>query len=151
MAGHEVVSVFVAFFWALKNTVCLTSVFSRPTNPKQLWRYLSKLSNESSSIQWCYNWYYTISVRHGFANEVTKLLRSFEARGAWNHCGLVASGVLAFGMWSHLSESDTDYRLGPHCSQDTCDWGSLHWHYFYSRLNIIPYYNTHNMIYSSDI
>ena len=54
-------------------------VFRRPTNRKQLSRYLNKLSKESSFIQLFYS-LYRISARHGLAelvNEVMmKLLRS---------------------------------------------------------------------------
>ena len=72
------------------------SVFSRPSNRKQLWRYLNKLSTESSSIQWYYK-LCTISVRHGLTemiNEVTKLRnyldlpkpKVWKLLDAWNHC-----------------------------------------------------------------
>ena len=50
LAGHEVVSVldFTAPF-------LLSDVgFRQPTNRRQLLRYLSRLSKESSSIQWSY-------------------------------------------------------------------------------------------------
>lgn len=46
--------------------------FSRPTNRKQLWRYLIKLSNESSSIQ--YN-LYTTSTRRGLAEIISEVMR----------------------------------------------------------------------------
>ena len=89
MAGHEVVSslAFIAPF-------LLSYVgFSRPSNRGHLWRYLSKLSKESSFIQWCYDLYTINNVRHGLAeiiNKITiKLPRSSEAQGlsASNHCG----------------------------------------------------------------
>ena len=73
-AGHEVVSVL-----AVMGRIKLSYVdLSRPSNRKQLWRYLSKLFEESSSIQLYYNWY-RISVRHGLVeiiNEVTQIIRS---------------------------------------------------------------------------
>ena len=107
--------------------------FSRPSNRKQLWRYLSKLSKESSFTQLCYN-LYTISVRYGLAeiiNELMTLSRSSDARGlgASVHgiITTVASGVLSFGMWflpSHIQFTD------PIARRTHRIWGSLHWHHF---------------------
>jgi hypothetical protein len=51
--------------------------FSRLSNRKQLWRYLSKLFDENSSTQWCCNLYHTINVRHDLKkiiSEVTMFL-----------------------------------------------------------------------------
>ena len=91
-AGHEVVSVL-----AFMGVIQLSYVgFSQPSSRKQLWRYLNKLSTESSSIQWCYE-LCTISVPHGLTemiNEVTKLRnyldlpkrKVWKLLDAWNHC-----------------------------------------------------------------
>ena len=81
LAGHAVVSV-LAFTVPL--LLSYVGFFSPPSNRKQHWRFLSKLSDESSSIRWYYN-SYTISVLHGLAEiinevQVMKLPRSSEAR-----------------------------------------------------------------------
>ena len=103
-AGHEVVSVL-----AIIGLVKLSYVgCSRSTNRKQLWRYLIKLSKESSSIQLCYN-LYTISVCHGFAeiiNDVVKLSRSseLEAQG-------LPVGAMELLPWLRVTVSECDSVL----------------------------------------
>ena len=63
LSGHQVVSVlaFTAPFLLSDDS----DGFSQPSNRRQLLRYLSRLSKESSSIQWCYDLYYTVYVRYG--------------------------------------------------------------------------------------
>ena len=68
-AGHEVVSV-LGFMGIIQ---LFYVSFSRPTNRKQLWRYLNKLSTESSCIQLFYS-LYRISVRHGLTEIINEVM-----------------------------------------------------------------------------